>query len=71
MNKRLFAIVLLVIASAIAPSQAQAQAPLKKITLFGQPSVNNDAIWMANPGRALASRSIGPSISSTTMSTPM
>src|SRR3954468_17841666 len=24
----------------------QAQ-PLKKITLFGQPSVNNDAIWMA------------------------
>ena len=25
---------------------AQAQ-PLKKITLFGQPSVNNDAIWMA------------------------
>ena len=27
-------------------SLAQAQA-LKKLTLFGQPSVNNDAIWMA------------------------
>src|ERR1700730_16611561 len=47
MNKRLFAVVLLGIASAIAPAQAQAQAALKKITLFGQPSVNNDAIWMA------------------------
>jgi NitT/TauT family transport system substrate-binding protein len=47
MNKRLFAVMLLGIASAIAPAQAQAQAALKKITLFGQPSVNNDAIWMA------------------------
>lgn len=30
----------------LAAGGAQAQA-LKKITLFGQPSVNNDAIWMA------------------------
>ncbi len=30
----------------LAPALSQAQA-LKKITLFGQPSVNNDAIWMA------------------------
>src|SRR5690348_17012125 len=29
----------------LAPAAAQ-QAPLK-LTLFGQPSVNNDAIWMA------------------------
>ena len=26
---------------------AQAQQPLQKMTLFGQPSVNNDSIWMA------------------------
>src|SRR6185503_796077 len=35
------AVLLLVVASA-----AQGQA-LKKVVLFGQPSVNNDAIWMA------------------------
>ena len=35
------AALLLVVASA-----AQGQ-PLKKVVLFGQPSVNNDAIWMA------------------------
>ena len=29
------------------------------------------AIWIARPGRALASRSIGPCAASTTMSTPM
>ena len=29
----------------VAGAQAQ-QAPLK-MTLFGQPSVNNDAVWMA------------------------
>jgi NitT/TauT family transport system substrate-binding protein len=40
--KRLWVVVLLSIAAA----HVQAQA-LKKITLFGQPSVNNDAIWMA------------------------
>ena len=39
--KTLFAALLLVVASA-----AQGQA-LKKVVLFGQPSVNNDAIWMA------------------------
>jgi ABC-type nitrate/sulfonate/bicarbonate transport system substrate-binding protein len=27
--------------------QAQAQQPALKLTLFGQPSVNNDSIWMA------------------------
>ena len=31
---------------AIGANSAQAQTPLK-MTLFGQPSVNNDAIWMA------------------------
>jgi NitT/TauT family transport system substrate-binding protein len=39
--KTVFATLLLVLATAV---QAQ---PLKKVVLFGQPSVNNDAIWMA------------------------
>jgi ABC-type nitrate/sulfonate/bicarbonate transport system substrate-binding protein len=33
-------------ATLLAAGAAHAQA-LKKITLFGQPSVNNDSIWMA------------------------
>jgi len=37
-------IVALLLAALAAGSQAQA---LKKLTLFGQPSVNNDSIWMA------------------------
>jgi NitT/TauT family transport system substrate-binding protein len=32
---------------AFAPMGAWAQQPALKITLFGQPSVNNDSIWMA------------------------
>ena len=32
---------------AFAPMGARAQQPALKITLFGQPSVNNDSIWMA------------------------
>jgi NitT/TauT family transport system substrate-binding protein len=32
---------------AFAPMGARAQQPVLKITLFGQPSVNNDSIWMA------------------------
>src|SRR5213075_3337390 len=39
--RTIIAALLLALASGV-----QAQA-LKKITLFGQPSVNNDAIWMA------------------------
>ena len=39
--RTIVAALMLVLASAV-----QAQA-LKKVTLFGQPSVNNDAIWMA------------------------
>src|SRR3979411_2026074 len=39
--RHVIAMLLLVLASGV-----QAQA-LKKVTLFGQPSVNNDAIWMA------------------------
>ena len=39
--RTVIAALLLVLASGV-----QAQAP-KKLTLFGQPSVNNDAIWMA------------------------
>ena len=39
--KTLIAAVLL---SVVGTAQAQA---LKKVVLFGQPSVNNDAIWMA------------------------
>jgi ABC-type nitrate/sulfonate/bicarbonate transport system substrate-binding protein len=31
----------------LAPTPAPAQQPPLKMTLFGQPSVNNDAIWMA------------------------
>jgi hypothetical protein len=31
----------------LAPISALAQQPPLKMTLFGQPSVNNDAIWMA------------------------
>src|SRR5262245_17252179 len=31
----------------LAPTVAPAQQPPLKMTLFGQPSVNNDAIWMA------------------------
>ena len=31
----------------IGATAAQAQQPPFKMTLFGQPSVNNDAIWMA------------------------
>ena len=31
----------------LAPMPAPAQQPPLKMTLFGQPSVNNDAIWMA------------------------
>ena len=42
-----FARMLAVTAAVAAPvAAAQAQAPLK-MTLFGQPSVNNDSIWMA------------------------
>jgi NitT/TauT family transport system substrate-binding protein len=37
---------LIMAAAALQPLQAHAQA-LKKITVFGQPSVNNDAVWMA------------------------
>ena len=33
--------------SMLAPMPAPAQQPPLKMTLFGQPSVNNDAIWMA------------------------
>jgi NitT/TauT family transport system substrate-binding protein len=29
------------------PTAVEAQAPALKMTLFGQPSVNNDSIWMA------------------------
>ena len=39
-----FGIILAVLLLSVGAAQAQA---LKKITLFGQPSVNNDAIWMA------------------------
>jgi NitT/TauT family transport system substrate-binding protein len=46
MNKRILAGALVAIASALCV-HAQAQPALKKLTLFGQPSVNNDAIWMA------------------------
>src|SRR5262245_60406219 len=31
----------------VVPKVAPAQQPPLKMTLFGQPSVNNDAIWMA------------------------
>jgi ABC-type nitrate/sulfonate/bicarbonate transport system substrate-binding protein len=40
------AALLIMTAAALQPLQADAQA-LKKITVFGQPSVNNDSIWMA------------------------
>jgi NitT/TauT family transport system substrate-binding protein len=36
-----------VVSSIIAASAAPAQQPTLKMTLFGQPSVNNDSIWMA------------------------
>src|SRR5258708_20633567 len=39
-----FGIILAVLLLSVGAAQAQA---LKKITLFGQPSVNNDAMWMA------------------------
>src|SRR3954471_17696720 len=42
--KTMIAVVLAVLASFASLADAQA---LKKIVLFGQPSVNNDAIWMA------------------------
>src|SRR3954470_4557171 len=42
--KTMIAVVLAVLASFASLVQAQA---LKKVVLFGQPSVNNDAIWMA------------------------
>lgn len=35
------------VSSLLAASAAVAQQPLSKMTLFGQPSVNNDSIWMA------------------------
>jgi NitT/TauT family transport system substrate-binding protein len=34
------------ISISILPTQAKAQQPTLKMTLFGQPSVNNDPIWM-------------------------
>lgn len=36
-----------VVGSIFAGSAAPAQQPSLKMTLFGQPSVNNDSIWMA------------------------
>lgn len=36
-----------VVSSILAASAAPAQQPILKMTLFGQPSVNNDSIWMA------------------------
>jgi NitT/TauT family transport system substrate-binding protein len=36
-----------VVSSILAASAAPAQQPPLKMTLFGQPSVNNDSIWMA------------------------
>jgi ABC-type nitrate/sulfonate/bicarbonate transport system substrate-binding protein len=36
-----------VISVCILPTHIKAQQPALKMTLFGQPSVNNDAIWMA------------------------
>jgi NitT/TauT family transport system substrate-binding protein len=36
-----------VVSSILAASAAPAQQPTLKMTLFGQPSVNNDSIWMA------------------------
>ena len=38
--------IVVAVAAAVVATQAPAQAPLK-MTLFGQPSVNNDSIWMA------------------------
>ncbi len=37
----------IVVSSMIGTSAAPAQQPTLKMTLFGQPSVNNDSIWMA------------------------
>ena len=31
----------------ILPTSPNAQQPALKMTLFGQPSVNNDSIWLA------------------------
>src|SRR5262249_34924679 len=36
-----------VASSILGAGAAPAQQPLLKMTLFGQPSVNNDSIWMA------------------------